>query len=73
MDAIYGTIQLSLSKPDMLRLRYYGIDPSTSLSERLVLNGHTYSKSMKQPGKVANPVCGQLNKENEYFPVPVRA
>ena len=35
--------------------------------------GHTYSKSMDQPGKVANPARGQLNKENEYFPVRVRA
>ena len=35
--------------------------------------GHTYSKSMDQPGKVANPFRGQLNKENEYFPVRVRA
>ena len=27
--------------------------------------GHTYSKSMDQPGKVANPACGQLkNREN---------
>ena len=33
----------------------------------------TCSKSMDQPGKVANPARGQLNKENEYFPVPVRA
>ena len=34
----------------------------------------TYSKSKDQPGKkVANPARGQLNKENEYFPVPVRA
>ena len=24
---------------------------------------------MDQPGKVANPNCGQLNKKNEYFPV----
>ena len=30
----------------------------------------TYSKSMDQPGKVANPARGQLNRENEYFPVP---
>ena len=29
----------------------------------------TYSKSMDQPGKVANPARGQLNRENEYFPV----
>ena len=33
-----------------------------------------YSKSMDQPDKVANPARGQLNsRENEYFPVPVRA
>ena len=35
--------------------------------------GHTYSKSMDQPGKVANPARGQLNGENEFCPVPVRA
>ena len=34
---------------------------------------HTYSKSMDQPGKVANPARGQLNRENEYSPVRVRA
>ena len=34
---------------------------------------HTYSKSIDQPGKVASPARGQLNRENEYFPVPVRA
>ena len=32
-----------------------------------------YSKGMDQPGKVANPARGQLNRKNEYFPVPVRA
>ena len=26
-----------------------------------------------QPGKVANPARDQLNRENEFFPVPVRA
>ena len=35
--------------------------------------GHTHSKSKDQPGNVANPGRGQLNRENEYFPVPVRA
>ena len=35
--------------------------------------GHTYSKSMDQPGKVTSPARGQLNKKNEYFPVRVRA
>ena len=29
----------------------------------------TYSKSMDQPGKVANPARGQLNEKNEYLPV----
>ena len=33
----------------------------------------TYGKSMDQPGKVANPARGQLNRENEYSPIPVRA
>ena len=33
----------------------------------------TYSKVRDQPGKVANPSRGQLNTENEHFPVPVRA
>ena len=32
--------------------------------------GHTYSKSMVHPGKVANPARGQLNRENEIFPRP---
>ena len=31
------------------------------------------SKSIDQPGKVANPARGQLNRGNEYFPVRVRA
>ena len=33
----------------------------------------TCSKSIDQPGKVANHARGQLNRENEYFPVPFRA
>ena len=33
----------------------------------------TYSKGKDQPGKVANPARGQLNRENDFFPVPVRA
>ena len=39
----------------------------------MYMYGHTYSKSMYQPGNVANPARGQLNKENYYFPVRVRA
>ena len=33
----------------------------------------TYSKGKDQPGKVANPARGQLNRENDFIPVPVRA
>ena len=33
----------------------------------------TYRKGKDQPGKVANPARGQLNRENYVFPVPVRA
>ena len=32
--------------------------------------GHHIQQSMDQPSKVANPARGQLNRENEYFPVP---
>ena len=35
--------------------------------------GHTLSNSMDQPGKVAKPVRGQLNREIVFFPVRVRA
>ena len=31
------------------------------------------AKSMDQPGKVVNSARAQLNRENEYFPVRVRA
>ena len=34
---------------------------------------HAYNKSLDQPGKVANPARGQLNRENEYSPLRVRA
>ena len=27
-----------------------------------IMYGHTYSQSMNQPGKVANPARGQLNR-----------
>ena len=30
----------------------------------ICMYGHTYSKSMDQPAKVANPARGQLNREN---------
>ena len=39
----------------------------------MMYGGHTYSRSMDQPGKVADPARGQLNRKNENFPVHVRA
>ena len=33
----------------------------------ICMYGHTYSKSVDQLGKVANPARGQLNRENKYF------
>ena len=38
-----------------------------------VMTIHIAEYGMDQPGKVANPARGQLNRENEYSPVPVRA
>ena len=46
---------------------------SIQTTERDSMYGHTYSKSMDQPGKVASPARGRLNRENEYFPVRVCA
>ena len=45
----------------------------TDINNHICMYVHTYSKSMDQPGKVANPCRGQLNKENEYSSVRVRA
>ena len=39
----------------------------------LYMCGHTYRNSMDQPGKVANPARGQLNRENQYSPVRVHS
>ena len=62
------------------KLNFPGLDsgsppiPESATSCMYVcMNGHTYGKSMDQPGKVASPACCQLNKQNEYFPVRVRA
>ena len=46
---------------------------SVYVSNVQAMYGHTYSKSMDQPEKVANPARGELNRANKYFPVPVRA
>ena len=33
----------------------------------------TYDKGKDQPGKAANPTRGQLNMENDFFPVTICA
>ena len=44
-----------------------------SILQEYTLAAATYSKGKDRPGKVANPARGQLNRENENFPGPVRA
>ena len=39
----------------------------------ICMYGHHLLQSMDQPGKVANPARGELDRENEYSPVPIRA
>ena len=50
-------------------------DISISINISIILRGRTgyWVLPYSTPGKVANPARGQLNRENEYFPVPVRA
>ena len=46
---------------------------NVSVCMYVCMYGHHIYQSMDQPGKVANPARGQLNRENEHSPVPVRA
>ena len=39
----------------------------------VVVLGHPYQQIGHQPGMVANPARGQLNRENAFSLVPVRA
>ena len=40
---------------------------TTHVCMYVCMYGNTYSKSMDQPGKVANPARGQLNRKNDNF------
>ena len=51
----------------MLTQGYY--HRGTRLNTMYGMYSSTYSKSMDQPGKVASPARGQLNRKNEYFAV----
>ena len=65
-----SVLQFPCLIPSFFRFHRENIAIAYSL---VLMFGHTYSKSMDQPGKVANPARRQLNRENEYFPVRVRA
>ena len=64
-------IQPLLLQGSIVPLSYIIIN--LALFDYVYMNGHTYSKSMDQPGKVANPARGQRNSENAFFHVHVRA
>ena len=57
-----------------LHVYFEDIRPPISYSSRIdIMYEHTYSKSIAQPGRVASPARGKLNRKNEYLPVRVRA
>ena len=58
---LYGTHR----KQENLQLQCYG----HKLKNRIInsMYDHTYSKSMDQPGKVANPARGQLSRKKTLF------
>ena len=45
---------------------FYNLCSHLNVLTNVCMYSHTYSKSMDQPGKVANPARGQLNRKNEY-------
>ena len=74
LGSISGIGHVSRTRTILILFLYYSRDRSAGMCRILQLcMVITYSKSMDQPGKVANLVRSQLNRENDYFPVPVRA
>ena len=72
-SAVPSRINLLIFIPRLNLVLTYGILPEFRGGVCACMYVHTCSKSMDQPGMVANPARGQLNRENEYFPVSVRA
>ena len=70
LDAVQRVVVYLYS--DKCKNYYHSI---VMIIDDVFMYSHTYmnSKSMDQPGKVASPARGQLNRKNEYFPVRVRA
>ena len=57
----------SIQREKVLRKLFFLMAPDVSLLHELYtvhMYGHTYGKSMDQPGKAASPVRGQLIREN---------
>ena len=52
-----------------------GEKPTVILYVCMLYGHHNIQQGMDQPGNkvVANPARGQVNRENEHSPVPVRA
>ena len=63
---VCGCQGTKFSEVEPLNLNQAEITDTLSIDD---MYGRTYSKSMDQLGKVANPASGQLNRGNEYFPV----
>ena len=66
--AAFG-LTVSEAKTEIMCLRARGVPESTAIFSvetagqvYVCMYGHIYSKSMDQPGKVANPARGQLNR-----------
>ena len=63
----FSPVRAELARSIKLLFQPYPVEPC------MVTHGHTHSKIMDQPGKASNPAHGQLNRENNHFPVRVRA
>ena len=66
-DIVFPLTEGSSEGPDAFRFFF------KQQSMHVCMYGHHLKQEKDQPGKVASPARGQLNKENEYSPVPVRA
>ena len=58
--SLYGECVVRSFLPDGV---FLPCDHGLDFLHQLIMYGQTYSKSMDQPGKVASPARGQLNRE----------
>ena len=69
MISFAGTVYPAAYLEWLCRLQYPYLFQNASTCVCMVTH---ISKSVDHPGKVANPPCGQLNREKESLSVPVR-